>query len=168
LNDAFAVVDVGEPDVPVLRENRPAGTTDGGGTLLVPDLVPFTENHFAIDPTTLPVDTHVTRTELTATPFSKVPVLVDLKASTEVRSALIVLHDASDAAIPVGSEVRWNGGQEAVEVGYDGAVFLHDLKDQNSVVVTLPTGGTCAAEFAFTPSPGAQVRIGPVACKPGS
>ena len=165
LNDSFAVVDVGQPDVTVLRENRVAGQTASDGTLLVPDLVPFTENHFAIDPSALPVDAQVSRTEAVATPFSKVPVVVDLKALSNTRSALVVLHDAKDEPVPVGSEVQLNGGEARTIVGYDGAAFLDDLSDDNNIVVTLTSGATCRATFPFKPSPGAQVRIGPIACR---
>ena len=41
INDSFALVSTGAPDVDVLHENRKLGKTDSSGHLLVPDLFPI-------------------------------------------------------------------------------------------------------------------------------
>ncbi|MCO6763442.1 fimbria/pilus outer membrane usher protein, partial [Streptomyces sp. EL5] len=56
IDDSFAVVTTGVPDVEVLNENRRAGVTDSRGMLLIPTLRSYQNNKIAIDPTNLPVD----------------------------------------------------------------------------------------------------------------
>jgi outer membrane usher protein len=60
-----------------------------------------------------------------------------------------------------------NGGREDFVVGYDGMAYLTRLAAANSIVVDLPDGSRCRAEFAFAPSAGAQAII-PVRCTAAS
>jgi outer membrane usher protein len=164
LSDAFAIVDVGAPNVTVLRENRNAGSTNRNGKLLVSDLTPFVVNRFAIDPTGLPVDAQVDDTEATVTPYSRMGSLVDLRVKTAIQSAIVVLTDPQGQSIELGSVVRLQGNQAEFVVGYGGEVYLDDLKAQNIAMVTTPDNGACHAAFKYHASPGQQVRISPVVC----
>jgi outer membrane usher protein len=167
IRDAFAVVDVGLPGVPVLYENRDAGETNGRGKLLIPNVRSYRANHIAIDPTELPIDTRVGRTDLTVVPAYGGVVVAEFDVEEGAMAALIVLRDARGAFVAVGSMGSLNGGREDFVVGYDGMAYLTLLAAANSIVVDLPDGSRCQAEFAFAPSAGAQAII-PVLCTAAS
>ena len=65
INDSFAVVNTGGvAGVPVLYENRPVGTTNSAGHLLVPSLLSYQNNRVAVDATRLPPDIDVGQTSV--------------------------------------------------------------------------------------------------------
>lgn len=166
LDEAFALVEVGAPDVTVLRENRKAGVTGKHGKLLVTGLAPFIANRIAIDPSGLPVDARVEETETTTTPFSRVPSRVDFGVETGRGSALATLIDPQGAPLELGSAVKLEGRDQEFVVGYDGETYLDDLGSENLLIVTMPDGAICRARVSFKAKAGEQVRIGPIPCRP--
>jgi outer membrane usher protein len=166
LTSSFAIVDAGVPGVTVMRENRVVGVTGEDGALLVQNLSAFTANKIAIDPASLPVDAAIANTEAKVTPFRRVPGLVNLGVNTDVHAALVTFDDSQGRPLELGSQVQVAGVSSEVLIGYDGQAYMEGLKDQNVVIVTMPDGRPCRATFAYVPSPGKQVRIGPVACAP--
>jgi outer membrane usher protein len=166
LDDAFAVVDVGAPNVTILRENRNAGVTNRNGKLLIPDLTPFVVNRLALDPSGLPVDAEVSETEATVTPYSRAGSLVDLRVKAVTQSALVALTGPHGNPVELGSTVRLDGNQKEFVVGYDGEAYLDNLKAQNAAMVTTPDNAICRATFHYHADAGQQVRIGPVVCDP--
>ena len=167
INDSFAVVDVGAPDVTVRYENRPIGKTGKDGKLLVPTLRSFDRNKISIDPENLPVDATVPTDKKYVVPADRAGVTVDFGIKEHTRAALVSFVDASGKPVEVGSEVRLKGASEPQVVGYDGQAYLENLKAHNAVRISGPKG-TCAAQFDFAPRPGEQVFIGPVKCTPVS
>jgi outer membrane usher protein len=163
IGDAFAVVDAGAPNVPVLYENRAVGTTDSHGMLLVPTLRSFQKNKLSIDPSNLPVDAEVESTDEVVTPADRSGALVPFKVHSDRAAALVVLTRTDGKFLPAGSTGRLDGG-DAFVVGYDGQVFVKGLAASNQLTADLGEG-TCHASFTFKPRPGEQVRIGPVICR---
>jgi len=164
IDDSFAVVDTGAPDVDVLYENRAAGKTNAQGQALVPTLRSFQSNKIAIDPANLPVDADIDKTETIVTPADRTGILVRFGVKTEVKSAIVVLADASGKFLPAGLTGKLEGSEEAFIVGYDGRAYIKGLGDANTVVVT-SAAGECRAAFPFTAEKGSQVVIGPVTCQ---
>ncbi len=164
IDDAFAVVDVGEPDVDVLFENRPAGRTNGSGRLLVPNLKSYEPNTIAIDPTNLPVDASVGSTRDVVVPADRSGVVLDFNVANATASALINLVDTNGEALQAGLRGHVEGSTEEFVVGYEGEAFISALGAQNSIVVDLLDGKSCRAQFAYKARPGTQVKIGQVLC----
>ncbi|KOR45161.1 fimbriae usher protein [Xanthomonas oryzae] len=163
IQDAFAVVSTdGQPGIPVRLENRLIGVTDAHGTLLVTPLQSWQRNQLSIDTLTLPADLRVDRVDTAVTPRQQSGVAVHF-GITRVRAAIIVLHDAQGAPLPVGSVVRRDGSSERVVVGYDGETYLDNLQDDNRILVELPQG-RCVAQFAYPADPGGIPRVGPLPC----
>jgi outer membrane usher protein len=163
VDDAFAVVDVGAPDVEVFHENRSIGKTGASGKILVPSLRSHQKNRIKMDPTNLPVDAHVTRTDEIVVPGRKAGVTLDFGVEAESRDAVLILHDRDGHTLPAGLRAQLDGQGEPVIIGYDGRAFLRGLARSNTVVVELPEG-ECRASFDYAPEPGRQVVIGPVPC----
>ncbi len=162
LNGSFAVVDTGLPDVAVLRDNRPAGRSDAGGRLLIPDLRAFEANMIAIDPLSLPEDALPGTTRLSVRPRDRTGVIARF-AAHRIRATRVRLTDAAGAALEPGGRARLNGG-EAVPVGYDGEAFLDDLKHDNRIEVLRTDGKTCTVTVVVADGPLPAV-IGPLACR---
>jgi outer membrane usher protein len=163
IDDSFAVVNVGVPDVEVFHENRPVGRTGSSGALLVPNLRSHQANRVAIDPAQLPVDAHVARTDEVIVPAQKSGVSLNFGVEKETSAAVVVLH-RDGKPIRAGSPVRLQGAQERTLVGYDGRAFLRGLSGSNIVTVELAEG-ECSATFDYRSDPGRQVVIGPLACQ---
>jgi outer membrane usher protein len=164
IGDAFAVVDAGAPNIAVLSENQPIGTTGSHGMLLVPNLQSFEKNKISIDPSNLPVDDEIESTDVVVTPADRSGALVSFKVHRDQASALIVLRRADGTLVPAGSLGRMDGDGDGFVVGYDGEAFVKDLASLNAMTVELAQG-TCHATFRFKPQPGKQVRVGPVICR---
>lgn len=163
IDDGFAIVDVGVPDVAVSLNNRPSAVTGRRGRALVGDLRSYQANRISIDPLSLPATASVTVTAMDAVPMRRSGVVLSFGGGVD-RSALIVLRDAAGAFVPVGASVRLGRGED-VPVGYDGEVWIDGLKAQNELVV-ITASGTCRARFPFAPDPDQQqVVIDPVVCR---
>jgi outer membrane usher protein len=164
IDDAFAIVDVGAPDVDVLYENRPAGKTNAQGQLLIPSLRSYQKNKIEIDPRDLPVDADASTTQNVVAPADRSGVIVDFGVKTEIKTAVVILTDKAGKLMAPGSPGRLEDGGESFVVGYDGRAYVKGLSDTNTVVVS-DSRGECRASFPFAPKKNSQVVIGPVVCQ---
>jgi outer membrane usher protein len=163
IDDAFAVVRVGAPNVPVLYENQQIGVTDADGMILIPTLRSYDKNTITIDPTDLPVDADVATTRSIIAPADRSGVLVDFGVQTGTRSALVIFTRTDGAFVPAGSLGKSDTDEEFI-VGYDGWAFLKALSPQNTVVIETPQG-PCQAQFSYEPRANEQVTVSPVICR---
>jgi outer membrane usher protein len=163
IDDSFGVVEAGAPGIPVLYENRPVGSTDSKGMLLVPTLRSYEKNNITIDPTNLPVDAEVEGTSQTVSPANHGGLLVNFKVHSDTDSALVIFTMTGGAFVPAGSPGKVEGGDDFV-VGYDGQSFVKHLRKTDVATIETPDG-TCRVGFDFAPRPGEQVRIGPLVCQ---
>lgn len=164
VDDAFALVSTeGVPGVPVKLENRPIGTTDANGLLLVTPLNSYQNNQVAIDPMSLPADVRIDHVKTLATPGDRSGTLVRF-GITPVRAASIILVDAEQKPLPLGSEVRLEGksGEPAL-VGFDGIVYIDTLDIHNVLSVEI-NGGKCHAAFDYQKSSEGIALVGPLVC----
>lgn len=163
--DGFALVSTnGVAGVPVLHENRPLGTTDSKGYLLIPDLNAYQNNQVSIDPSQLPVDTRIDTTALALVPQAQSGVLGRFSI-TRYAAASVIVHDAAGQPIPAGVHVHHVESGKDTVVGYDGLTFITDLEPDNHLVLD---GGTwqCKLQFAYRPSTDhALPQIGPLICQ---
>jgi outer membrane usher protein len=165
IDDGFAVVDVGAPNVLVKYENRPIGKTDSRGLLLVPYLTSYQRNKISIDPANLPVDAEVPATQEVVVPADRSGVMVKFGVKESNHAALVTLVDESGRPLAVGSQGQLVESGEPFLIGYDGQAYIRGLAAQNAVIITLPDSGSCQAEFTYTPQPGEQVVIKDVVCQ---
>ncbi|MBU8545386.1 MULTISPECIES: fimbria/pilus outer membrane usher protein [Roseomonadaceae] len=164
IHDSFAVVSSGDvPDVRVLYENRPVGSTDSNGRLLVPYLGSFRNNRLALEPADLPPDVEVDRTQALVRPGDRVGVIVDFGVRRS-RSALLRLQDGQGAPLPLGARLH-REGLPPTPIGYDGESFVTELRPTNTAEVELPDGRRCRITFTYRPVPGDVPVIGPLPCQ---
>jgi len=165
LRGSFALVDVGLPGVAVTADNRPVGTTDGFGRLLVTDLNPFETYAIGVDPLSAPQGADFVRTQQSLRLRDASGALVELKAARDAHGAEVRLVDAAGKPIEAGNAASVNGGAASL-VGYDGRVYFPELAAHNRGLVT-PAGCVFAFDYPAA-GRGATIRptIGPIACAP--
>ena len=165
INDAFAVVSTnGTAGVPVMLENRPIGTTNARGDLLVTPLNAYQRNKLSIDPMQLPADVQIDRVDAEVVPSDRAGTLVKFGIEA-VRAASVILHAATGKPIEVGSSVTLRGsGAPAMLVGYDGMVYLEGLGEHDVLDVQTPHG-RCEAQLDYHPNGSTVPVIGPLACQ---
>lgn len=162
--DAFALVSTnGVPQVPVLRENRPAGATNRKGHLLVPDMLSWQANRLAIRTDELPLDIRVDEDRLEVAPRAQSGVLVRFPVG-RYTGATVVLVDESGRPLPVGTTVTVVESGATGIVGYDGQVFMESLEPRSIFSATV-NGANCEAEVRFQTDETLRT-IGPFVCKP--
>lgn len=150
IDDSFAVVSTGGVgNVPVQYEHRSIGHTNAAGILLVPALLSYQNNHLSFDASGLPPDVIVGQTFAVVRPQGGAAAKVDFEIG-RLRAALVRLRDKNDIPIPLGAVVQIEG-QEPKAVGYDGEAYLSGLSADNILIVTLPNGTFCTAQFAYRP-----------------
>ncbi|HXS72603.1 MAG TPA: fimbria/pilus outer membrane usher protein [Rhodanobacteraceae bacterium] len=165
IDDAFAVVSTdGVAGVPVKLENRPIGTTNSGGDLLVTPINAYQRNKLSIDPMLLPADVHIDRIDADVVPSDRAGTLVKFGIQP-IHAASVILHDSAGKVINVGSAVTL-GGSDAppMVVGYDGIVYLEGLSGHN-VLKVQTSHGTCTASFDYHPKGKTVPIIGPLVCR---
>jgi outer membrane usher protein len=164
IDDSFAVVRTAQiAKIPVQYENRAIGTTNSKGLILVPSLLSYQNNRLSLDPSRLPPDVVVGQTFMIVRPRDGAGTIIDFDIKV-VRGAVVILHDLNDKAVPLGSIVEMHGAPAQV-VGYDGEVYLQNLKTEILLTVTRPDQSVCAAKASYNPVVGDIPRIGPVTCQ---
>ncbi|PBJ82146.1 hypothetical protein CMZ84_13480 [Lysobacteraceae bacterium NML93-0399] len=165
IDDAFAVVTTdGLADVPVQLENRTVGQTDARGRLLVTPLRAWQSNRVGVDPMDLPADVRIDDIALSATPSDRAGTTVGFQLR-EVRAALLVLHDADGAPLPVGATVLGSRDVDGVTavVGFDGEAYVEGLSQTNHLRVR-SDAGDCSVRFEAPRQTDSIPRIGPLRC----
>ncbi|MFE0499553.1 fimbria/pilus outer membrane usher protein [Lysobacter soli] len=161
--DAFALVSTnGLPDVPVLRENRLVGTTNGEGHLLIPDLLSWQANRLAIDTASLPVDARADADRLEVAPRAMSGVLAAFPMG-RYTGATVVLVDDRGRFLPLGTLVTAMESGESATVGYDGQAFFSSLQALNRLSARVGDA-ECIATVRFSPDD-VLATIGPFTCK---
>lgn len=163
IDDAFAVVDAGAPNVAVQYENRPVGESQG--LLLVPYLNSYQKNKISIDPKDLPIDAEVPTTRDIVVPADRSGVVVKFGVKETSQAALITFVDRTGKPLAVGAQGRLEGSGQGFVIGYDGQAYISGLAAHNLVTIERPDGSSCRAEFSYTPRRGEQVTINNVVCR---
>ncbi|MGO1080919.1 fimbria/pilus outer membrane usher protein [Inquilinus sp. CA228] len=165
VDDAFAVVKAGGPNVEVSLNNRRVATTNSGGRAFVPYLQSYQNNTIAIDPANLALDLQPDATQTVVVPADRSGAVVDFGVK-KVDAAVVSLTGPDGKPLPVGAVVQLDGTDQATVTGYDGRTYITGLSGRNGVIVTLPeAAGTCRAGFDYQAVPGAQPEIGPIPCR---
>ena len=164
IDDAFAIVDVGAPNVGVNIENRTVGKTGNSGKILIPGLRGYETASVRIDVDDLPLDADVQSVTQPVSPSYSSGVIVDFAVDTNPESALLYLKLPSGDPVPVGLSAILESNQSSHIVGYDGMVYVRGLGDENILQVTSVDGWTCKASFTYKRQPDQLTDLGDVIC----
>jgi outer membrane usher protein len=165
IDDAFVVVSTdGYADIPVRYENQQVGQTDRNGHLLVPWSSAYYRGKYEIDPLNLPANVRSPNVEQRVAVRRGSGYLLEF-ALSRVVAASIVLVDAQQHELALGSGVLHEQSGTHTVVGWDGLVYLENLQAQNSLRVTLADGKTCQAQFNVDMQQDQVPLIGPLVCQ---
>ncbi|ROQ48893.1 outer membrane usher protein [Pseudomonas putida] len=165
IDDAFVLVSTeGFADVPVRYENQVVGHTDSQGHLLVPYGSGYYRGKYEIDPLELPPDVRSPNVEQRVAVRRGAGYLLEFPLR-RVLAASVVLVDAGNNELAVGSQVRHEQSGALAVVGWDGLVYLEDLSEHNSLVVQLAGGGSCRVQFELKAQADQVPLIGPLVCQ---
>jgi outer membrane usher protein len=163
IDDAFAIVDAGAPDVRVFHENRLVGLSNARGKILVPGLRAYEKNKIAIEPDDLPLNADVPQFETRVSPTDRNGVAVSFGVKANIASALVKIVNANSKNFAPGTEGELQGG-EKFYIGYDGEAYLKGLAAHNTITVTTKAG-QCQASFVYHPSSQTQTYLDGIICK---
>ena len=163
VNDSFAIVDLGVPDVPIYLQNRRVTRTNKRGRALVPGLSSHRRNRVSINVSDLDETATVGATAMEVVPARHSGMLVDFNGS-ERPNVLVVLRYPNGDFLSAGSFGYLNGRKEETYVGYDGQAWLEDVKGRNTLRFDTARG-SCTATFVFEATSETQDLIDPVICK---
>ena len=165
IDDAFVLVSTeGFADVPVRYENQVVGRTDAKGHLLVPYGSGYYRGKYEIDPLELPPDVRTPNVEQRVAVRRGAGYLLEFPLR-RVLAASVVLVDAGNHNLAVGSQVRHEQSGALAVVGWDGLVYLEDLSEHNSLVVQLAEGGSCRVQFELKAEADQVPLVGPLVCQ---
>jgi outer membrane usher protein len=163
VTDAFAVVSTGgAAGVPVSYENQKLGVTDRDGHLFVPSIAAYHPGNFAIDTLVLSADQVADRVETRVALREGSGALIHLPVR-RVRNIVVLLADRQGRALEPGDKVARKDGPDG-EIGWDGIVYLEDVKGDTILDVTRRDGGHCRAHVPLPADRKALVQIGPLPC----
>ena len=97
-------------------------------------------------------------------PADRSGVNVEFGVKSQVASAVVILVDAQDNPVQVGSQGKLEANGETFVVGYDGRAFIENLDSHNTLIIET-SKGPCTASFDFQAKANEQVEIGPVTCQ---
>ncbi|OOV90166.1 fimbria/pilus outer membrane usher protein [Pseudomonas sp. MF4836] len=165
IDDAFVVVSTdGYRDIPVRYENQLVGQTDKNGHLLVPWSSAYYRGKYEIDPLNLPANVQSPNVEQRIAVRRGSGYLLEFPLS-RIIAASVVLVDARQQELPLGSSVQHEQSGTWAVVGWDGLVYLENLAPQNTLHVTLADGQTCSAQFPVDMQQQQVPLIGPLLCQ---
>ncbi|NTZ74820.1 fimbrial biogenesis outer membrane usher protein [Pseudomonas protegens] len=165
IDDAFVVVSTdGYKDIPVRYENQLVGQTDKNGHLLVPWSSAYYRGKYEIDPLNLPANVQSPNVEQRVAVRRGSGYLLEFPL-TRIIAASVVLVDAQQRELPLGSNVTHEQSGARTVVGWDGLVYLENLAAQNTLHVELADGKTCRAQFDIDMQQQQVPLIGPLVCQ---
>ncbi|WP_340588968.1 fimbria/pilus outer membrane usher protein [Erythrobacter alti] len=146
-SDTYILADAnGINDLEIQRENRPAGTTGRGGSLLIGQVPGYNEIKIGFDPARLPTDVSAGSIEeyVTAAPRSVARVQLDV---TRYIPRIIALVDPRGERFPPGTVAIAMPSRSEYIVGLDGRLELNAALDDASLEIIEPSGEICRAEL---------------------
>lgn len=165
IDDAFVVISTdGYQDIPVRYENQLVGHTDKNGHLLVPWSSAYYRGKYEIDPLNLPANVQSPNVEQRVAVRRGSGYLLEFPL-TRIIAASVVLVDAQQRELALGSNVTHEQSGARAVVGWDGLVYLENLSAHNTLQVQLADGKACRAQFDMDLQQQQVPLIGPLVCQ---
>jgi outer membrane usher protein len=136
---AVALVQTGEKNIHIYRENRPVAVSDANGEALLTGLNPWSPNLIAVEQRDYDFDTLVVKTDAILVPRAASGAVVDFTPVSR-HPLLATVTRGIAMATPVGARVMLDGDTAPLPLGRDGQLFLADLQKPRGAVIAL--GGT--------------------------
>jgi len=144
IDDAFVVVEVGVPDLPVLLDNREVARTNGAGWAVVTEARALQANRIGVDIAALPLQYSMPRDSLSVVPALGAGAALVFELSDG--GATLAVRDAQGRAPPPGARVRVSTQRTGTAVTSHGEVFLERSDRRARVEIDAPAG-RCSFDY---------------------
>ncbi|MCC8377310.1 MAG: fimbria/pilus outer membrane usher protein [Rickettsia endosymbiont of Graphium doson] len=129
ITGGIALVKVSDmKDVGVYNNNQLVGYTDDKGKILIPNVTPYIPSEIRLDDEKLPLNAEFSDIALNIAPKTKSAVKLDFGIKI-VRSVEMTVFDSNKHFMPLDSTVTIEGLDEQLFVGYNGKVYINDIKN---------------------------------------
>lgn len=164
LGDSFGVAQVpGFANVGVTVNNQRVGRTNADGYVLLPRLLPYQANPVRIETEDLPIDAQVDAVALDAVPYSRSGVVMRFPVRPSGGALLLLTLDDGEP-MPLGAEVRIEGGDEAFPVAHRGEAYVTGLRPGRNRLTAAWQSQRCGFDIDRSAEAGGLPRIGPIVC----
>jgi outer membrane usher protein len=162
---AFAVVDVGYPNVPVSLFNQPVAKTAQNGEAFIPGLTPDYPNLISVDPKDLPLSTTFKTNSISVVPplYGGTVARFPIKPITDV----LIRITQADGTFPAPGSLIYLDGSNVPDtvIGYDGEAMIRNAPNKLEGYV-LSSKGKCRLFAKLTISTSNYLKGLPVTCTP--
>ncbi len=124
-------------NIPVYVNNHLIGNTNSRGQILIPDLIAYYPSEIRMDANKVPMSAKFSYLNLRVKPRWKSGNIVSFDIKKQ-RSLQMKLLDSSHSTLEVGRTVKIDGIADDVFVGYNGLVYIEDIKNIHDI-----TGTSC-------------------------
>jgi outer membrane usher protein len=164
LQNGYALVETpGLSNVEITSQNQPIGKTDGGGSLLVYNLLPYQINKVGINQASVPLEYQIDATDQT--------VGVPRLGGTIVRFDIHALHAARGVLMLGGKAVQYGTATLLVQdkptntlIGLDGSVYFADLPGGKYVLHADTAHGHLSCPVRVPASSSPVIDLGAIHC----
>lgn len=167
-NNSFLLVKVADvKNVPIYNNNQLIGKTDANGTLLIPNVPAYVISETRVDERKLPFNVKFSDLTLHTAPRPKSGVIVNFDI-TKVRPLEMTLKDHHGKLFEVNRAVHIDGVADDQYVGYNGNLYITDIKDLNRIEGKScnESQECCSFDILIDPSNKADIiDLGDVICK---
>ena len=153
IDDAFVLVEVGLPDLPVLLDNREVARTNAAGWAVVTEARAHQPNVVGVDTAALPIEYSMPRDQQAVVPGSTAGVVLRFDLSDG--GIALVVRDPAGERLPTGAVVQVSSQRLPTAVTSRGEVFV-DRSDRAANVEVQLSGRTC--RFRYDPQNAVEVH----------
>lgn len=136
IDDAFVLVDVGLPGLPVLLDNREVARTNAAGWAVVTEARAHQANVVGVDTSTLPIEYSMPRDQFSVVPASAAGALARFDLSDG--GVAVSVTDEAGARLPAGAAVQVSTQSLPTAVTSRGEIFIDRSNREAEVRVTWP------------------------------
>jgi outer membrane usher protein len=164
LQESFALVDVGMPDVRLNFQGREQARTDAQGQALLTGLQPYNTNSVRLNPSDLPLSAEIDSLEQVVVPRLRSAARLSFPVrSGQAALVTVLLQDGRPA--PAGAEIERLGDARRFPVGRGGQAFLTGLLAEQPLRLHWKNA-SCLMALALPPgSPDDIARPKPLVCE---
>ena len=167
IGGGFALVETGNPNVPVTLDGRAVGRTDRAGDLIVSSLSPNSANRLAVDPQLLPLGEEINADTRFVSPGFRGGSIADLQV-TRVRYFIggVTLRDGVATRIPTDGTLFLSGKSGSARSPLDdgGAYYFENLAPGVYTASLLSPVGNCRFTVQIPIVASIATNLGTVRC----
>ena len=154
IDDAYGYVEMpGFPNVTVMQDNRPVGTTDANGNLFLPKLISNFPSKISIDAASVPITTDIASLEQVITPGYRGGAMATFEARADL-SRMVTIARPDGTPVERGVQATRLADGKTYRVGYDGEAYIEAVNGRATTFEVADSRGPCRFDLPVDAAPG--------------